>query len=596
MKKKQENGFTGIYAVLLIAAILLAFVAFGAGYWLSGGGEVYYIPTEQEDEVVVEDETDEEFVEMTEPEISESQGELSINWLSEPRETDPQAIVMATLMSETTGEVKAYELGTVASGDYQGMTLTVQIVTYLGMGDYYKSHYLLISEDEGVKPVLLDKYAIDGTSFFRLWSEFGSFLVRQSDGMQSWSEDDLSKYSQFVQEVVFDTESTIPEFEYEDMATDSLGNSYKLLGPSNLAVYPIEIDISSFSVVSSMNGSSLYQVLGDEGQMASLKNLFINVDDGGRVVIYDSYIPFWDYEDMSFQNELKVVGDTTVTGTYTKALGGGCGWTSITNVVDEAQISPLSWLGYITDGGVKYDIYEPQNYSMEIYLDDYNTWLNWHEGGSLPDFLAVHPFLYYQDELGRWIQFSNIDVLPQAECGKPVIYLYPEVETQIDVTLDLAGGFSYTEPAYENGWSVIASPDGTLVNIKDGQVYPYLFWEGKGGMYQAPENYWVVAQPNVERFLVKTLGKMGLNRQETADFMEFWYPRMQDAAYYQIGFHGTEVMNVLAPMTLSQQPDSVLRILMDFQELNAPAPSNPGTIVPFNRTGFSVVEWGGVIQ
>lgn len=595
MKKKQKNGFTGIYAVMLIAAVLLAFVAFGAGYWLSGGGEVYYTPIEDE-EVVVEDESSEESIEIAEPEIADSQGELAINWFSEPREVVPQAIVMSTLSSDTTGEVKAYELGTVASGDYQGMTLSVHIVTYMGMGDYYKSFYLLMPLVSEEKPVLLDKYAIDGTSFFRLWSEFGSFLVRQSDGMQYWSEDDLSQYSRFVQGVIFDTESTIPEFEYSDIATDSSGDSYKLLGPSNLVVYPTVIDTSSFSQFALMNGSPLYQLTGEEESLKSLKNLFLLVDDGGRMVIYDSYIPFWNYENEFFQNDLTVVGDSAVTGTYTKALGGGCGWTSITNVVDESEIGPLSWLGYITANGVKYDIYEPENYSMEIYLDDYNTWLNWHEGGQLEDFLAVHPFLYYQDELGRWIQFSNIDVLPQAECGKPVIYLYPEVETQIDVTLELEGGFSYTEPVYENGWSVIASPDGTLVNIKDGQTYPYLFWEGKGGLYQAPENYWVIAQADVERFLVKTLGKMGLNRQETADFMEFWYPRMQDASYYKIGFHGTDVMNALAPMTLSQQPDSLLRILMDFQELDAPAPSNPGLIIPFNRTGFSVVEWGGVIQ
>jgi hypothetical protein len=174
--------------------------------------------------------------------------------------------------------------------------------------------------------------------------------------------------------------------------------------------------------------------------------------------------------------------------------------------------------------------------------------------------------------------------------------LYPEEKMQIDVELEPVGGFTYTEPVYDNGWSVIASPDGTLTNLKDGLTYPYLFWEGRGGYYQEPENYWVVEASEVESFLIGTLREYGLNDKETADFIEFWLPRMQDASYYKIGFHGTEVMNAIAPMSLSVHPDSVLRILMDFAELDAPIASNPPVIVPFEREGFTVVEWGGVIE
>lgn len=60
---------------------------------------------------------------------------------------------------------------------------------------------------------------------------------------------------------------------------------------------------------------------------------------------------------------------------------------------------------------------------------------------------------------------------------KPVIYLYPEVETEISVSLTLNGALTCTYPAYRDGWTVTASPDGVLTDAR-GQVYNYLYWEG----------------------------------------------------------------------------------------------------------------------
>ena len=56
---------------------------------------------------------------------------------------------------------------------------------------------------------------------------------------------------------------------------------------------------------------------------------------------------------------------------------------------------------------------------------------------------------------------------------KPVIYLYPEQETDVRVTLDLAGELTCAYPAYGDGWSVRAMPDGTLTD-ESGQTYRYL--------------------------------------------------------------------------------------------------------------------------
>ena len=54
--------------------------------------------------------------------------------------------------------------------------------------------------------------------------------------------------------------------------------------------------------------------------------------------------------------------------------------------------------------------------------------------------------------------------------AKPVIYLYPKEVTDVTVQLDYDGQLTCTYPAYENGWTVTAAPDGTLTDA-NGQTY-----------------------------------------------------------------------------------------------------------------------------
>lgn len=54
---------------------------------------------------------------------------------------------------------------------------------------------------------------------------------------------------------------------------------------------------------------------------------------------------------------------------------------------------------------------------------------------------------------------------------------YSEGEAEVTVTADSDGGLTYSYPAYEDGWTVTAAPDGTLTDT-NGQLYSYLYWEG----------------------------------------------------------------------------------------------------------------------
>ncbi len=289
------------------------------------------------------------------------------------------------------------------------------------------------------------------------------------------------------------------------------------------------------------------------------------------------------------------------TAEYLQAGVGGCGVSSPLNMMTHpeeiAALGELTPAGTFRVGGKTGTLYEALSYTDATLDWTVTSLVETDPSMTREKFMASRPYFFWEDSLGRLLKFTSGSAVPLAECGKPVIYLYPEKTTALSVNLDPKGGFTKSEPAYGNGWNVVAQPDGTLTNKADGKTYPYLFWEGRGGLYTSPENFWVVKQSDVHNFLVDTLAKLGLNKKETADFMEFWEPRMQAAPYYRIGFHGTQVMNQLAPLSISETPDTLVRILMDYHELQEPVVANTPRLgkTPV-RNGFTVIEWGGVLR
>lgn len=176
--------------------------------------------------------------------------------------------------------------------------------------------------------------------------------------------------------------------------------------------------------------------------------------------------------------------------------------------------------------------------------------------------------------------------------AKPVIYLYPEEETEVHVTLDLEGEFTSTYPAYDGGWQVRALPDGTLYDLASGQEYYCLFWEGvtEGG-YDMSRGF-VVSGAETAAFLEEALAALGLTPREANEFIIYWLPRMEHNAYNLISFQ-QEAYTSSAVLTVDPAPESVLRVFMAWQGLAAPIEVEPQELAPFEREGFTVVEWGG---
>ena len=174
---------------------------------------------------------------------------------------------------------------------------------------------------------------------------------------------------------------------------------------------------------------------------------------------------------------------------------------------------------------------------------------------------------------------------------KPVIYLYPETETRVTVKLDLSGELTCTYPAYDGGWTVTAAPDGTLTD-EHGRTYNYLYWEGEGTEAYDFSKGFCVAGSDTAAFLEDALDRLGLTRREANEFLVYWLPRMQDNPYNLIAFQ-QEAYTESAKLTVSPQPDSVLRVFMAWKPLARPV-DVPAQILPgFERRGFTLVEWGG---
>ena len=213
-------------------------------------------------------------------------------------------------------------------------------------------------------------------------------------------------------------------------------------------------------------------------------------------------------------------------------------------------------------------------------------------------FLAMHPKIFWVDPFGRLLFFYRTDIIPMAECGKPVIYLYPPRPMKINVQVKPNGGISKSEPHYkQGGWNLLAKPDGTLI-IRE-KKYPYLFWEGYSNVfYQQPKRGWVVKKDALDQFFNDKLKRLGLIEKEIKDFKDFWLPQMtkNNKPYYFVTFLPQRKIDQIAPLYITPKPDTVIRVMMDYQELNHRENVIGFQIKTPERKGFVVVEWGGRLK
>lgn len=188
------------------------------------------------------------------------------------------------------------------------------------------------------------------------------------------------------------------------------------------------------------------------------------------------------------------------------------------------------------------------------------------------------------------IETSDFEPDPYVDY-KPVIYLYPEKETDVSVKLELDGDMTCTYPAYNNGWDVTAYSDGVLID-GSGRSYNYLYWEGETYARYDFSKGFCIKGDDTASFLEEALAKLGLSRREANEFIVYWLPLMQDNPYNIISFQ-TDAYTDAAKLAVTPSPDTLLRVFMAWQSADSYTELEEQELVTPERNGFTVVEWGG---
>lgn len=186
--------------------------------------------------------------------------------------------------------------------------------------------------------------------------------------------------------------------------------------------------------------------------------------------------------------------------------------------------------------------------------------------------------------------------VPGIMVRKPVIYLYPEVETDVSVVVDFDGKFLFTYPEYGKGWNVTASPDGTLTDKTDGRQYSYLFWDGDKVYAERERSYdagYVVHRDSTVAFLQGILPQYGLRPHEYNEFIVYWVPFLKQHEWSFIHFRNGADYDVISKNTVTPQPRTEIRVFMDFRGVGGHFEVAPQKPAAPERQGFTLVEWGG---
>jgi hypothetical protein len=174
---------------------------------------------------------------------------------------------------------------------------------------------------------------------------------------------------------------------------------------------------------------------------------------------------------------------------------------------------------------------------------------------------------------------------------KPAVYLYPTKTSKIEVKVDVNGFITKAEPNYLTGWKVIAEPNGLIDN-----KYDYLFYEAQLTNIQLPKEGWIVGYSNLEKWFDKTLPSLGLNNKEIAQFKDYWMKELAEANYYEVKILEDKFLKENMNLIVNPAPDTMIRLNFYFKSRSDKIKIDEPRIQTPERTGFTVVEWGGMLD
>jgi len=181
------------------------------------------------------------------------------------------------------------------------------------------------------------------------------------------------------------------------------------------------------------------------------------------------------------------------------------------------------------------------------------------------------------------------------DVDKPIIYLYPTVETEINVKLWTPENLSHTYPKYnsEKWWNVIAQPNWDLKDMETWRKLYALYREWKILDPQDFDEWFVVAWKDIIPFLEEKLAILWLNEREAEEFIVYWLPQMEGNEWNLIRFETKAEQDENMPLNITPKPDTVIRVMMDWKAIDEPIDIPEQQLFTPERTWFTVVEWWG---
>ena len=169
-----------------------------------------------------------------------------------------------------------------------------------------------------------------------------------------------------------------------------------------------------------------------------------------------------------------------------------------------------------------------------------------------------------------------------------------EEEQEVNVKVGNPERLTHTYPKYEESWNVIAMPNGDLTDTKTGRNLYCLYWEGINTVKPNMEEGFVVKGEDTIKFLEEKLEILGLSEREANEFIIYWLPKMENNKYNFIRFQTEEEINKNMPLNITPNPDTIIRIIMEFKGLDKEIMVKEQELKTPTRDGFVVVEWGGM--
>ena len=175
---------------------------------------------------------------------------------------------------------------------------------------------------------------------------------------------------------------------------------------------------------------------------------------------------------------------------------------------------------------------------------------------------------------------------------KPIIYLYPTTETEINVKLWTPENLSHTYPKYnwEKWRNVIGQPNGNLKDIDTWRKLYALYREWKSETPTNFDEWFVVKWKDIIPFLEEKLAILWLNEREAEEFIVYWLPQLEDNEWNLIRFETMKEQDENMPLNITPKPDTVIRVMMDWKVIDEPIDIPEQELVTPERNGFTVVE------